>query len=270
VDDYLSETEQWERVKAWLRANGLWIVAGIAVGALGIGGWRWWQAHTDQLALDAGSRYEQVLKAFSAGDQARGLALIDGLERDHAGSPYVDQANLAAARVFVESNELERAAQRLKEVVDQSRDPELVTIAKLRLARVQTSLGKPDEALATLGSPLTGAFASRYHEIRGDAYYAKGDKARALDEYRAARVAAGPSVAGNDVLNLKINDLTGANGTQGGSPATAPTAASGTGGAAAVAASGTPTRAAPPQARSGSQPSPSQPSAARSSNPAAK
>lgn len=211
MDEYLSEAEQIERVKAWLRVNGPWIIAGIAVGALAIGGWRWWQARTTRLALEAGSTYEQALQAFTAGNRDRGFALIGELERDHAGSPYVDQANLAAARVYVESNELEQAAQRLATVMHESRDPELAMIAKLRLARVQISLGKPDEALATLGPPPTGAFASRYHEVRGDAYYAKGDKAAALDEYRTALLAAGPALAeNNEVLNLKINDLSGA------------------------------------------------------------
>ncbi len=210
MDDYLSEKEQVEQVKAWLRANVPWIIAGIAVGGLGILGWRWWQAHTDQLALQAGAEYQQVLQTFNAGDKARGLALVGDLERDHSGSPYTDQAHLAAARVLVETNELARAAQHLETVERESHDPELATIAKLRLARVQIALGKPDEALATLGPPLTGAFGSRYHEVRGDAYYAKGDKAAALDEYRAARLAAGPTLAENDVLNLKINDLTGA------------------------------------------------------------
>lgn len=210
MDDYLSEKEQVEQIKGWLRANVPWILAGIVVGGLAIAGWRWWQAHTDRLALEASARYQQVLQAFNAGDKTRALALVGDLERDHAGSPYTDQANLAAARVLVETNELERAAQRLSTVARTSHDPELATIAKLRLARVQVSLGKADEALATLGPPLTGAFAERYHEVRGDAYYAKGDKAAALDEYRAARLAAGPTVAENDVLNLKINDLTGA------------------------------------------------------------
>jgi predicted negative regulator of RcsB-dependent stress response len=211
VDDYLfSEKEQIEQIKAWLRANIPWIIAGIGVGVLGIYGWRWWQAHTDQLALQAGAQYQQVLQTFNAGDKARGLALVADLERDHAGSPYTDQAHLAAARVLVETNELERAAQHLATVERESHDPQLATIARLRLARVQISLGKADEALATLGAPLPGAFASRYHEVRGDAYYAKGDKAAALDEYRAARLAAGPTLAENDVLNLKINDLTGA------------------------------------------------------------
>ena len=211
MDDYLfSEKEQVEQIKAWLRANVPWIVAGLAVGGLGIFGWRWWQARTDQRALEAGAAYQQVLVAFNAGDKARGLSLVADLERDHAGSPYTDQANLAAARVLVETNELERGAQHLASVERESHDPELATIARLRLARVQIALGKSDEALATLGPPLTGAFASRYHEVRGDAYYAKGEKAAALDEYRAARLAAGPTLAENDVLNLKINDLTGA------------------------------------------------------------
>ncbi len=209
MDEFLSEQEQWERFKGWFRENGPWIVAGIALAALGVGGWRWWQAHTNRLALDASTRYEQVLQAFDDGDRARGLELIDSLERDHSGSPYVDQANLAAARIFVDSNELAQAAERLETVMRESRDPELATIARLRLARVQISLGKPDAALATLGTPQTGAFASRYHEIRGDAYYAKDDKVAALGEYRAALLAAGPSLAENNVLNLKINDLAG-------------------------------------------------------------
>ncbi|MGH8220361.1 MAG: YfgM family protein [Steroidobacteraceae bacterium] len=212
MDDYLSDSEQLEQVKAWLRANVPWILAGIAVGGLAIGGWRWWQGHTDRLALAASAEYQQVLQAFDDGKSSRALELIGDLERDHAGSPYTDQANLAAARVFVETNQLERGAQHLAAVERESRDPGLAMIAKLRLARVQVSLGKPDEALTTLGSPPTGAFVSRYHEVRGDAYFAQGKKAAALDEYRAARLAAGPTLAENDVLNLKINDLTGAAG----------------------------------------------------------
>ena len=32
MSDY-SEDEQWERAKEWLKGNGLWIIAGIAIGA---------------------------------------------------------------------------------------------------------------------------------------------------------------------------------------------------------------------------------------------
>jgi predicted negative regulator of RcsB-dependent stress response len=57
VESYLSEKEQWEAIKGWFRENGLWIVAGIAVGALGIGGWRWWDSHLDQVGREASGKY---------------------------------------------------------------------------------------------------------------------------------------------------------------------------------------------------------------------
>ena len=40
MEEYLSEREQWDQIKAWLRDNGLWIIAGVVVGAVGLGGWR--------------------------------------------------------------------------------------------------------------------------------------------------------------------------------------------------------------------------------------
>jgi predicted negative regulator of RcsB-dependent stress response len=219
VDDYLSEREQWEWLKAQLKQNTPWILAGVAIAVLLIGGWRWWQNRTERLALDAGARYEQVLRAFDSGERPRALSVIDELQRDYPHSPYLDQANLAAARVFVESGELDRAALRLRAVSTDSRDPELVLIARERLARVQIAMGKPGEALATLGSVPAGAFASGYREVRGDAYFAKGDKAAALREYLAARSSGGIAVAENDALTLKINDLSGETGAPG-SPAT--------------------------------------------------
>jgi predicted negative regulator of RcsB-dependent stress response len=63
VDDYLSEKEQWEWLKGWVRSNGLWIVAGILVGVGILLGWRWWQARTDRIAIEAGSRYQQLVQA---------------------------------------------------------------------------------------------------------------------------------------------------------------------------------------------------------------
>jgi len=208
VDEYLSEKEQWERITSTLKAYAPWALAGVAVALLGVTGWRWWQARSERLALDASAQYQQVLSAFTRGDRNQGLAIIERLQHEHPGSPYIDQANLAAARLFVEANELDRAAQRLSSVVQESRDRELITIARLRLARVQISLGKPDQALATLGAQPPGAsFAASYHEVRGDAYFAKSDHAAALAEYRVAQAAQTGGLAANSSLRLKINDL---------------------------------------------------------------
>ena len=92
---------------------------------------------------------------------------------------------------------------------EHSKDRDLGQIARLRLARVQIGQGKTDAALATLGDAAgAGAFAARYHEVRGDALYAKGDKAGALAEYRSAQTADPATDA--QLLSLKIADLASA------------------------------------------------------------
>jgi len=207
VDEYLSEKEQWEALKGWLRTNGVWIIAGIAFGALLLAGWRWYQARVDRVAVEAGAKYGQILEALDRGDKTRATTLTAELERDYSSSPYLDQAHLVAARVAVESAELDRAVNILKSVMDGTKDKQLALVARLRLARVQAAQGKPDEALATLNAADAGAFKPRFQEARGDVLFAKGDKAGALKEYRAAREGAITQSVDAQTLDLKIDDL---------------------------------------------------------------
>jgi predicted negative regulator of RcsB-dependent stress response len=209
VEEYLSEREQLDRLMGWLRANIPWIVIGLAVGGVIVGGWRWWQARTDRNGVEAAQAYTQILDAFDHGDRTRGLDLVEQLRRSHPDSPYVDQADLAAARLLLETGQMDRAATYLTVITGHSHDPQLVQVTKLRLARVQIAQNHVEAALSTLGSANQGAFEGRFAEVRGDAYFAKGDKAAALREYRAARLALGPAQAANDLLDLKINDLAG-------------------------------------------------------------
>ena len=202
MEEYLSEKEQWEWIKAQVRENGPAVILAVAAVGAGVFGWRWWQGHLDAGRLEAGAKYTQMVQALDEGDRSRALVLFGELERGYAASPYTDQARLLAARLYVLGGELDRAAAELGAVVDRSKDRDLALVARQRLARVQIAQGKADGALATLNSVDAGAFAAHYHEVRGDAYYAKGDKAAALKEYRSAQA------AGSDpLLGLKIADL---------------------------------------------------------------
>jgi predicted negative regulator of RcsB-dependent stress response len=220
VEDYLSEKEQWEWVKAQVRENGPAVVLAIALAVAAVFGWRWWQAHQDAGQLEAGSKYMQMVQSLERGDSGAAVVLLGELERDHAGSPYTDQARLLAARMYVDQGQLDHAASALAAVTEHSKDHDLALIARLRLARVQIAQGKPDSALATLGGIAdAGAFAARYHEVRGDAYYAKNDRSAALSEYRSAQSAAAEGTD-STLLKLKIADLD-----SGAKPAAPPAAA---------------------------------------------
>jgi predicted negative regulator of RcsB-dependent stress response len=211
VEEYLSEKEQWEQIKSWLRENGLWIVAGVAVGAAVLAGMSWYRGHADEVGSQASAKYNQVVEAFAKGDRANAFTLLGELERDYSSSPYVDQARLAAARTYVESGELDKAAGELQDVAQHTKDAELAILAKLRLARVQIAQKKADDALATLNAVQPGAFAPRYHEVLGDAYFAKGDKSTALKEYIRAKVGDFDRSSDNQGLDLKISDLSAEN-----------------------------------------------------------
>lgn len=219
MDDYLSEKEQWEWVKEKVRENAPAVLLAIVLGAGVIFGWRWWQGHADTRRLEAAARYMQMVRSLEGGDRSQALVLLGELERDYPGSPYSDQARLLAARTYVDEAQLDHAASELAAVAEHSKDHELARVARERLARVQIAQGKPDSALATLGSVADpGAFAARFHEVRGDAYYAKGDKVAALSEYRSAQ-SAGAEGGDSALLQLKIADL------ESGAPKAAPTAA---------------------------------------------
>ena len=207
MDEFLSEKEQWEWLKGWVRSNGLWIIAGVLVGAGILFGMRWWEARTDRIALEAGAKYQDILHALDSKDKTRAASLTTELERDYSGSPYVDQAHLLVARIAVEGGELDKASAALKTVMDQTKDKQLALVARLRLARVQLAQNKPDDAIATLDAVDSGAFKPRYQDARGDALFAKGDKAGALREYQQAREGSITQSVDSQTLDLKIGDL---------------------------------------------------------------
>jgi predicted negative regulator of RcsB-dependent stress response len=227
VSEYLSDKEQWEQIRAWVRDNALSVIVALAVVVAGFQGWRWWQGRLDARGVSASAAYTRMIDALEKGDRTQAFTRLGELERDFPGSPYADQGKMLAARVYVEENELDKAAHELETVATGSKDHELALVARLRLARVQVAQGKPDAALTTLNAVEAGAFAPRYAEVRGDIYYAKGDKPQALKEYRSSLGAAEGDTA---LLNLKIADLAadtpapGAANTAGAPPA-APAAA---------------------------------------------
>jgi predicted negative regulator of RcsB-dependent stress response len=208
VSDY-NDAEQLERAKSWFKANGFWILAGIALGVGLLGGWRWYQEHRTNQAEIASTRYQEMLDAFQRADRTRGLAIVDELNREYSWTPYAALATLVAARSEVDNNELDKAAAGLKSVMENAPDPEVRMIGRMRLARVQAAQGKYDDALATLRVDDPGEFAPRLADTRGDVLLAKGDRAGALKEYLAARAAGGHGRIDDELIDLKIRDLGG-------------------------------------------------------------
>jgi predicted negative regulator of RcsB-dependent stress response len=206
AEEYLTDDEQLEQVKRLFAEYGPWTLGAVVVG-LGLAfGYRYYQQHLNERALDASAQFADMSAAADGSNPAKARQIADGLIKSYPSSPYADQAQLVLARLAIDANQPAGAVAPLQAVIEHSKDAELKHIARLRLARVQIDQGKPDEALQTL-SDTPGTFGARYDEVRGDAYYAKKDPTKAAELYKKALGESDPSGMDSAMLALKIADL---------------------------------------------------------------
>jgi predicted negative regulator of RcsB-dependent stress response len=209
VDEFLSEREQADQLRNWLRENWIWLVAGVALTLAGYYGYRWWESRQASRAVAAGQRFGEMLEAIGAGRLEDGVRIAGEVTGEYADTPYADQATLVLARLDVDAGDFAAAASKLAGVADGSQDPDLRTVARLRLVRVLLAQGRYDEALAALDKAAAPSIDARVFELRGDIRLAQGDRDGALEEWRKAEaaVAADPASAGqvdSELLRLKI------------------------------------------------------------------
>ncbi len=208
ADDYLTDEQQAEHVRHWLRQNGAWIIGGVLLGLAALFGWQQWQSRALERAEQASARYEALASAARSQGLEGAVALLGELASEHAGSPYVDQGRLLVARLHVDRNEIDQAMDYLDQVARAGSTAEIRHIATLRLARLLIYRERHEEALSRLRDGLPGAFAALASEVRGDAYAALGrvDEARSEYDKVLAAADAGAVIDRNFVL-AKRDDL---------------------------------------------------------------
>ena len=206
AEEYLTDDEQLEAVKRAFSEYAPWILGGVVIG---VGGWfgiQYYRSHQNALAMRAADQFTQMTAALQMNDAPKSLQIADGLIKNFPSSPYADQAQLTIARIDVETGKPADAVAALTQVMNNSKDAELKQIARLRLARVLIDQGKPDEAIKNLAEGTPGSFTGRYHEVHGDALYAKKDIPGAVAEYNQA-LASSDGGADAALLQLKLADL---------------------------------------------------------------
>ena len=140
-----SDQEQLEAIRKWWNENGKAVVGGLLLGLGGVLGWQYWQDRERGLAEEASVLYFQTSESLAADNVAQGQSRGQALKQDYPGSPYAALAALALAARDVEAEQYDAAAVQLRWVVDNATQPELVDVARLRLARVMMAKGEGDQ-----------------------------------------------------------------------------------------------------------------------------
>ncbi len=205
MDEYLSEKEQIEQMRAWWRENGWYLIGGALVAGLGYFGYGQYRAYQSEQAAEASALFVEM-QQMVADDRSGTEAVLGQLVADYPGSPYTDQARLLLAREVLVSNP-ERAVTELRTVMNESDDPQLSMIARARLARVLEYRGAYDDALAVLAVDSPGEFTAQFKAIEGDVHVARGALDEARSAYTAALTMRGAEGLDRNLLQMKLSDI---------------------------------------------------------------
>jgi predicted negative regulator of RcsB-dependent stress response len=209
VDDLQSDKEQLEEMRAWWTEYGRYVIAGVVIAVGLLFGFNQYQSSKLAAQVEASVLYESLTVHVSDGDLENAESVADDLASNYANTAYAAQSDLAMAKLYMDKNRDQDAADVLNELLLMRGNKALKQIGRLRLARILFYQDKPQEVIDLLADQDDAAFAALFSEMRGDAYAALGQVVEAGDEYRTALADTSQTI-NRGIVQMKLVDLPGA------------------------------------------------------------
>lgn len=203
----MTEQEQIQQLKNWLKQYGPTILGGIALALAISTGWHYWQSYREKILTHASSVYDEMLTLRAQGNTTDALIQANKLFSHYQNTPYAQMAALMIARDAVLKKNYPEAITQLNWVIDHGSDASMRQIARLREARVLIAEKKPQDALDFLNKVEDKNFSGLIAEIRGDAYVAMNDSASARKYYQLALQELPNAEVNRPILQMKYDNL---------------------------------------------------------------
>ncbi|HBH36591.1 MAG TPA: hypothetical protein DDW45_09765 [Gammaproteobacteria bacterium] len=203
MNEMLSDDEQVERIKAWWKANGNSIIAGVVIGLGGFFAWQGWGSYQEKLAGEGAEAYELFAQAAFDNDAKKTDDALAQLQSNYGDTSYSRFAALELARQQVNAGSLKAAEKTLSNLRNQSTDSALKPLLEIRFARLLVAQKRLDEAGKLLDSINSDAYAAETAAIRGEIAYQQGDMSGA----RAALEEAQQKGSNDENINYLLEEI---------------------------------------------------------------
>lgn len=186
VDELLSEKEQIDQMRTWWSEYGNYVIAGVVLGAAVLFGFNHYQTSKIEAQVEASTLYNKLTDHVVDGNIDAAEAIAAELAADYGESPYTPQSKLAIARMYMDKNRDQDAADALSALLDSGADDAFKNVARIRLAKIYIYQDKAQAAVDLLKDQKNEAFDARFADVVGDAYVALGKFEEARTAYQKA------------------------------------------------------------------------------------
>lgn len=207
MTEYLTEQEQIQQLKTWLKQYGPTVILGILVALVITFGWRYWQERQTRLLQHASVAFDEMLSQRAENKNSVAVSDAKSIVKTYPKTPYADMAAFMIARDAISKKDYSTALQSLHKVIDHSSTSPIREIARIRIARILIEENKLQEAFSILNTVDDPSFMGLINEVKGDAFLAKGDKASAKKAYQSALTQIPNAEELRPILEMKLNDL---------------------------------------------------------------
>ena len=208
----LDEQEKLGDLKAWWARFGNYVTAGVTVVALLVAANQGWKYYTGKQAAEAASLYFALSDAATKNEAAKAKDAVAQLVEKFPGTGYASRGALLAAKVAFDAGDLPAAKTQLEWVVANSKELEITSIARLRLAAVLLDQKQYDAAVAALDAKHSDSFDGLFLDMKGDIFNLQGKSADAKTAYEAALVKLDAKGSMKQYTQVKLDAVTAAAG----------------------------------------------------------
>lgn len=182
-----SGDESQEMLSEWWHDNGKYLIAGVVLGIMAIGGWKGWGYYTEIRAMEAAMQYEEMLDYIALEEVQDATQALNTLRNKYAATTYSTFASFAMVKFKIDQGQLKEAAADLRWVTEHAQYEELKSLAWVRLARVLLELGQNEEAREiVLSYTFPRGIEELAAEVHGDYLVGQGNYAQAQEAYQNA------------------------------------------------------------------------------------
>lgn len=202
-----TDKEQMDEIKRWWGDYGRAIVIAVVLG-LGIGGgWKFWHYREAKQNAAASQIYQSMQQAIYQKQTGVVAQYAKQLQDQYQHTSYASLGALAAAKVDMDNQKYLPAKTNLIWVMKHAEQASMKELARLRLAQILLQLKQPKAALATLQKTEDDTFAPLVDQVKGQAYLALGNQAKAKSAFNRAHSAFQAAGVQSPVVALHRGEL---------------------------------------------------------------